>query len=554
MPEHSGEAEAPDDGPGRELSRSESSLVRSWTAQMGDSPERSVRRTITQTKMAQLYKETPLGRFAKSPTFEYTTLSVISANAIWLGIDTDLNHATNFHDTHKGFIVVENLFCLYFAFELGVRFFARRIKASVIRDAWFVFDSLLAVLMVLETWIAPWAFGSGGTALDDLNALRLLRLLRLARLARLLRAVPEMLTIVKGIIAATRSVASVLLFLLVLVYVFAIVFTSQYAKQFVGRSDLTEDEELLQESWSSLGMSMFTLICIGTFLDDVAGLVKAIREDSIVYLAIFFSFIALSAFTVLNMLIGILCEVVQQTSEIEHEKVKLDIVSVVVTDAFKTIDVDGSGKVSKVEFEQMCGRESVLETLETELGIDGMSLREMGALIFDKPGADQEKVELTFDDFLNVLVRLRPMEEASLLDVQQFQRATRDQERLVMLSVERLREQVDSLRDFVNGKPIPRRSLSSRQDRSPRRAPSGTPRWEVTDIAGFIPGAAEEPSIPASPASNAEECKIASPRPSICSERSEMDCSALLAEASDDALMQELRKRFGGATALRLDR
>merc|ERR1719343_725893 len=96
-----------------------------------------------------------IAAFAASRQFECVTLSVICANAIWLGTDTDLNKAKTLKDTHMGWRIGENIFCVYFTFEILVRFAAFREKILCIRDRWFVFDSALVILMVVETWLMP---------------------------------------------------------------------------------------------------------------------------------------------------------------------------------------------------------------------------------------------------------------------------------------------------------------------------------------------------------------------------------------------------------------
>merc|ERR1719473_1448938 len=68
--------------------------------------------------------------------------------------------------------------------------------------------------------------GSSPTA--GLGFLRLLRLLRLSRMARLMRSVPELVTLIKGMVAATRSVFSTLVLLVLFMYVFAIIFVGVY--------------------------------------------------------------------------------------------------------------------------------------------------------------------------------------------------------------------------------------------------------------------------------------------------------------------------------------
>jgi hypothetical protein len=240
--------------------------------------------------------------------------------------------------------------------------------------------------------------------------------------------------------------------------VFAIVFTGTYqkdpTKKYDGEACDNWQEDggaelaklcLSEDFFGNLGQSMFTLLCNGTLLDDVAGLVKAIREENVIMLGLFFLFIVLSSFTVLNMLIGILCEVVEHTGKEEQDKIKRENLRDVITEAFEAIDKDGSNKISQIEFDAMCKDGAVLATLEAELGIDAARVIEMRELLFmDQDG----KCELTFEAFLKMLIRLRPEEQASTMDVQQFRKIIREQEKTVNRCVDKLHTQVKACKIF----------------------------------------------------------------------------------------------------------
>merc|ERR1719453_807973 len=166
----------------------------------------------------------PSARLATNGYFESLTLLVISFNGIWIGYDTDKNAAAIVNEADTLFQVMENFFCIYFTFEVVVRFMAfrkilrtskwpsrRGIAARIsrfcpfLKDGWFKFDSFLVALMVFETWGITWSYdpnasGGGGGA----GNLSLLRLLRLTRMARLMRSMPELMTLIKGMANATR--------------------------------------------------------------------------------------------------------------------------------------------------------------------------------------------------------------------------------------------------------------------------------------------------------------------------------------------------------------
>merc|ERR1712232_328455 len=110
--------------------------------------------------------------------------------------------------------------------ELIIRFSSFRDKRDAFRDSWFVFDTIMVVLNVFETWLilVIYAFvGSGNTTWmrgSFLRLLRLVRIARLARIARLMNAVPELMVLLKGIVIAGRAVSAVFVLLFFLIYVF----------------------------------------------------------------------------------------------------------------------------------------------------------------------------------------------------------------------------------------------------------------------------------------------------------------------------------------------
>merc|ERR1719329_1016455 len=102
-------------------------------------------------------------------------------------------------------------------------------KRNGLKDSWFVFDSILVFMMAMETWVLTLVMlamgGAGGSSpLGNASILRLFRLARLSRMARMLRSMPELLILIKGMVAAMRSVGFVLLLQIIMMYVFSIAF------------------------------------------------------------------------------------------------------------------------------------------------------------------------------------------------------------------------------------------------------------------------------------------------------------------------------------------
>lgn len=247
------------------------------------------------------------GRLAANKKFEGLTFFFIGINSLYIGWDADYT-ALNFkpdslYDSKMpiGIILMENLFCVYFTGEVVIRFIGFKQKTSALpfprcfpTDWWFVFDSTLVTMMVLETWIFP-IFGLSGS-LNQLSVLRLLRLLRISRMARLMKKVPELMIIIKGLIASFRSVSCTAILQVLILYVWSILFVSEYHE--LG----AEDDSEIASYFGTMGKSMFSLFIYGTVLDDVTACTTAIRgTENMFMLSLFIVFILISSFTILNI-------------------------------------------------------------------------------------------------------------------------------------------------------------------------------------------------------------------------------------------------------------
>eukprot|EP00427_Karlodinium_veneficum_P004033 CAMPEP_0169154616 /NCGR_PEP_ID=MMETSP1015-20121227/52837_1 /TAXON_ID=342587 /ORGANISM="Karlodinium micrum, Strain CCMP2283" /LENGTH=632 /DNA_ID=CAMNT_0009224879 /DNA_START=55 /DNA_END=1948 /DNA_ORIENTATION=- len=320
---------------------------------------------------------------ASHRVFEGVTLGVIAFNALWISIDTDYNHAEMLVTAEPIFQIAEQFFCAYFSFEWFCRFMAFKKKRNGFRDAWFVFDSIMVLMMVLETWVMTFIMlatgvgGSGGMGnASILRLARLLRLSRMARMARLLRAMPELMILIKGMVAAMRSVFFTMLLLALLDYVFAILFTQLTAETVVG--DIY---------FYSVPKSMHTLLLDGTLLDNVGTVVRAAR-----FSAIFYIFVLLAALTVMNMLIGVLCEVVSAVAKLEM---------------LQEVGVDPAGLIDVADFIFEQAENDKKDQSNEDGDIENRS---------DKPK------NLTFGKFMEHVLQMRGTNMATVKDIVDFRK------------------------------------------------------------------------------------------------------------------------------------
>jgi len=215
------------------------------------------------------------GRISGSSRFQALTFAAILANALVIGLQTygsvERAHGHVLDELNAGFLV-------YFVVELGIRIAAYGARPwRFFGDGWNVFDFVM---------VAP-ALIPG--VRENVTALRVIRLLRVFRVVS---ALPEMRVLVQGL---GRSVAP-------LTSMFVLVLLLFYAYGMVGWI-LFHDHD--PEHWSSLGTSMLTLFSVLTLegwveIQDVA---LRYSEWSWIY---FVSFVLISSFVLINMVIAVL--------------------------------------------------------------------------------------------------------------------------------------------------------------------------------------------------------------------------------------------------------
>lgn len=347
---------------------------------------------------------------AKNHYFENVTLTVIVINAIWIWIDTDWNSdSKTMLDAHVVFQVADCLFFGYFVVELFIRFMAFERKISCCKDAWFVFDSTLVALYAFDPFIIALITQlSGSDGLDlPTSILRLFRLARLSRLVRMLRSLPELMIMIKGMMSAAASVGYTLALLLIITYVFAIAFTQLATNT---------NDEFREKYFSSVPLSMYSLIIYGTFLDALSDFGDDIREESTVLLILASVFVCLASLTVMNMLIGVLCEVISAVAEEEKESMIIDKIHEKFGKIVEKLDKNKSGTISWEEFQQIVQYPEALRALES-VNVDAVGMIDMAEDFFFDDG---KPVQLTFENFMEMILDMRGGQTATLKDVMSF--------------------------------------------------------------------------------------------------------------------------------------
>merc|ERR1711920_860817 len=126
-------------------------------------------------------------------------------------------------------------------------------------------------------------------------------------MGRLVRSMPELLVMTRAMATATRTAAITLGFLLGIDYIFAVAFTQ-----------ISRGSPLAKTHFPSVFESMHTLLIAGAFPDN-DDLMRATMAQHFFIWFLMFVYFLLTAVTIMNMMIGVLVEIVKCAAHVEKE-------------------------------------------------------------------------------------------------------------------------------------------------------------------------------------------------------------------------------------------
>ncbi|QFU76822.1 ion transporter [Halioglobus maricola] len=222
-------------------------------------------------------------RLRSNKLFEILVISVILVSALMIGVNTyPLPPLAT-----KAIVVMDWGITLFFLVEISVRFLGETEKRRFFRSGWNVFDTLIVVVSLIP--------------IEDSELALVGRLVRIFRVLRMVSIIPELRTLLNSLLKALPQLGYVMLMMFIIFYIYAAVGSTFFA-------------EINPALWGDIAISMLTLFRIMTFEDwtDVMYETMAVHPLSWAY---YLSFIFLSAFAFLNMIIGIVVNVLEE----EHQ-------------------------------------------------------------------------------------------------------------------------------------------------------------------------------------------------------------------------------------------
>jgi voltage-gated sodium channel len=220
-----------------------------------------------------------------SRTWEYWIIAIIVVNAITLGLETSPLVMDRFGTV---LIAIDQTILGIFVIEIALRLFAHGFR--FFKDPWSLFDFFIVAIALLP---------SSGT-------LSVLRSLRILRVLRLISVVPSLRRVIGGLIAALPGMGSIVVLMALVFYVFGVMATKLFGASF-------------PEWFGDLGASLYTLFQIMTLESWSMGIVRPVMEVYPLSWIFFVPFILCTAFTVLNLFIGIIVSAMQEEHEAEAD-------------------------------------------------------------------------------------------------------------------------------------------------------------------------------------------------------------------------------------------
>ncbi len=229
-----------------------------------------------------------LQQIRDNKAFELFVIGVILFSSLMIGVRT-----YQLSDLMANILwVLDYGVTLFFLIEISIRMAAEKRFLNFFKKGWNIFDFCIVVISLIP--------------LDNSEYALIARMLRLFRVMRLISFIPELRVLVSALITALPRMGYVALLMFIIFYIYAVIGNLLYA-------------EINPVLWGDLGISLLTLFRVATFEDwtDVMYETMTVYGFSWIY---FITFIFFSAFVFLNMMIGIVVEVLDE----EHKKMTAD--------------------------------------------------------------------------------------------------------------------------------------------------------------------------------------------------------------------------------------
>ncbi len=220
----------------------------------------------------------------ENKTFETFVIAIIIVSALVIGAKT---YTIN-PQVELLFKVLDIAVTLIFLAEIIIRMIADNSLKRFFSKGWNIFDFIIVTASLIPV--------------DESEMALLGRLLRIFRVLRLVSVIPELRVLLNAFVKAIPRMGYVSLLMFIFFYIYAAMGSTFFSNINAGL-------------WGNISISMLTLFRVATFEDwtDVMYETMEVYPFSWIF---YLTFIFIVAFVFLNMMIGIVLEVLQR----EHEQ------------------------------------------------------------------------------------------------------------------------------------------------------------------------------------------------------------------------------------------
>lgn len=173
-----------------------------------------------------------------------------------------------------------------FLIEIIIRFLGEEQKTRFLLRPWNLFDTMIVVISLIP--------------IDDSDMALLGRLVRVFRVLRMVSIIPELRLLINSLIKAMPQLGYVIALMFIIFYIYAAVGSMFFDK-------------INPVLWGDIAHAMLTLFRVMTF-EDWTDVMYETMEVYPLSWAYYLSFIFFTAFAFLNMVIGIVVQVLEQES------------------------------------------------------------------------------------------------------------------------------------------------------------------------------------------------------------------------------------------------
>lgn len=218
--------------------------------------------------------------------FELFVISIIIFSALVIGAKTyDISSSTLWLVRLLDWFIT-----FFFLTEIIIRFLGEKHKNEFFKQGWNIFDTLIVVTSLIPV--------------DDSELAIIGRLIRIFRVLRMVSIIPELKMLLNSFLIALPQLGYIVALMFIIFYIYAAIGSTFFA----GINPVL---------WGDIAISMLTLFRVMTFEDwtDVMYETMTVYPLSWLY---YLSFIFFTAFAFLNMVIGVVVNVLNE----EHERIR----------------------------------------------------------------------------------------------------------------------------------------------------------------------------------------------------------------------------------------